>query len=192
MASRRDTRTNPKIRFLWDSVVTQVTGDTKVTGLRVRNVKTGGEHAIDIGGLFEAFGHEPRSELFTGQLDTDPEGYVLLGPPSTRTTLAGVFVCGDVVDRSYRQAVTAAGTGAAAIDAWCWLAAQEPWATGSPARTNNAGADADPGRMASQQGRGLCWPAHPGVVRHRRTARHGRSGISRMRACGRAEQVTPR
>jgi len=74
---------NPKITFLWDSVVTQVTGDTKVTGLRVRNVKTGKEHAIDIGGVFEAIGHEPRSDLFTGQLDTDPEGYVLIDSTST-------------------------------------------------------------------------------------------------------------
>lgn len=116
---------NPEIRFLWDSAVTQVTGDTKVTGLRVRNVKTGQEHAINIGGVFEAIGHEPRSDLFTAQLDTDPEGYVLIDPPSTRTTLAGVFACGDVVDRTYRQAVTA-GTGAAAIDAERWLAVQEP------------------------------------------------------------------
>ena len=75
---------------------------------------------------FEAIGHEPRSDLFTGQLDTDPEGYVLIDPTSTRTTLAGVFACGDVVDRTYRQAVTTAGTGAAAIDAGRWLAAQEP------------------------------------------------------------------
>ena len=127
---RRTTRSaaspRPKITFLWHSVVTQVTGDTKVTGLRVRNVKTGKEHAINIGGMFEAIGHEPRSDLFTGQLDTDPEGYVLVDPPSTRTTLAGVFACGDVVDRTYRQAVTAAGTGAAAIDAERWLAAREP------------------------------------------------------------------
>jgi thioredoxin reductase (NADPH) len=102
-----------------------MTGDTKVTGLRVRNVKTGQEHAINIGGVFEAIGHEPHSELFTGQLDTGPDGYVLIDPPSTRTTLAGVFACGDVVDRTCRQAMTVAGTGAA-IDAERWLGAQEP------------------------------------------------------------------
>ncbi len=105
--------------------VTQGTGDIKVTGLRVRNVKTSREHAIDIGGVFEAIGHESRSGLSTGQLDTGPESYVQVDPPSTRTTLADVFACGGR-GRTYRQAVTAAGTGAAAIDAERWLAAQEP------------------------------------------------------------------
>jgi thioredoxin reductase (NADPH) len=114
---------NPKIRFLWDSAVTEVTGETSVTGLRVRDVKTGEEQAVRVTGVFEAIGHEPRSELFTGQLPTDAGGYLLTESPSTRTAVEGVFACGDVVDRTYRQAVTAAGTGCtAAIDAERWLA----------------------------------------------------------------------
>ena len=114
---------NPKIRFLWDSVVTEVTGETSVTGLLVRDVKTGGEQAVSVTGVFEAIGHDPRSELFTGQLPTDAGGYLLTESPSTRTAVEGVFACGDVVDHTYRQAVTAAGTGCtAAIDAERWLA----------------------------------------------------------------------
>lgn len=114
---------NPKIGFLWDSVVTEVTGETSVTGLRVRDVKTGEEQAVNVTGVFEAIGHEPRSELFTGQLPTDTDGYLLTQSPSTRSAIEGVFACGDVVDHTYRQAVTAAGTGCtAAIDAERWLA----------------------------------------------------------------------
>jgi thioredoxin reductase (NADPH) len=114
---------NPKIRFLWDSVVTEVTGETSVTGLRVRSVKTGEEQAVKVTGVFVAIGHEPRSELFAGQLPADPGGYLLTESPSTRTAMEGVFACGDVVDHTYRQAVTAAGTGCtAAIDAERWLA----------------------------------------------------------------------
>jgi thioredoxin reductase (NADPH) len=116
---------SPKIAFAWDSIVTGITGDTTVTGLRVRNVKTGREQTIEVSGVFEAIGHQPRSELFTGQLDTDADGYLQVQHPSTRTAIEGVFACGDVVDRSYRQAVTAAGTGcAAAIDAERWLASR--------------------------------------------------------------------
>jgi thioredoxin reductase (NADPH) len=117
---------SPKIRFLWDSEVTEVLGDAKTTGLRVRNTKTGEESTIEVGGLFVAIGHEPRSELVADQLPTDEEGYLLVEQPSTRTTIPGVFACGDVVDHTYRQAVTAAGTGcAAALDAERYLAAQE-------------------------------------------------------------------
>ena len=117
---------NPKIKFLWDSEIVEAVGDTKLTGLRVRNVKTGQEHVLEVSGVFVAIGHDPRSELFTGQLDINPEGYLLVQHPTTRTNIEGVFACGDVVDHIYRQAVTAAGTGcAAAIDAERWLASQE-------------------------------------------------------------------
>jgi thioredoxin reductase (NADPH) len=117
---------NPKIAFLWDSEVTEVLGDERVRELRIRNTKTGEESLLPIGGLFVAIGHDPRSELFTGQLATDADGYLLVEQPSTRTAIDGVFACGDVVDRTYRQAVTAAGTGcAASLDAERWLASQE-------------------------------------------------------------------
>jgi thioredoxin reductase (NADPH) len=117
---------NPKIKFLWDSEVSEMVGGQKLTGLRVKNVRTGLEHIVPVTGVFVAIGHSPRSELFDGQLATDPDGYLLVEQPSTRTAIDGVFACGDVVDRTYRQAVTAAGTGcAAAIDAERWLAAQE-------------------------------------------------------------------
>jgi thioredoxin reductase (NADPH) len=117
---------NPKIRFLWDSEVAEMLGDKKLTGLRIKNVKTGDEQVVPVTGVFVAIGHSPRSELFAGQLDTDPDGYLLVDQPTTRTAIDGVFACGDVVDRTYRQAVTAAGTGcSAAIDAERWLAAHE-------------------------------------------------------------------
>ena len=117
---------NPKIKFLWDTQVVEMIGEGKLTGLRVKNVRTGEEQVLPVGGVFVAIGHSPRSELFAGQLATDPDGYLLVDQPSTRTAIEGVFACGDVVDRTYRQAVTAAGTGcAAAIDAERWLAEHE-------------------------------------------------------------------
>jgi thioredoxin reductase (NADPH) len=117
---------NPKIRFVWDSEVVEVLGDDRVTGLRLRNLKTGEESTLPVGGMFVAIGHDPRSELFAGQLETDSDGYLLVDSPSTRTAIDGVFAAGDVVDRTYRQAVTAAGTGcAAALDAERWLADHE-------------------------------------------------------------------
>jgi thioredoxin reductase (NADPH) len=117
---------NPKIKFLWDSEVAEMLGDKKLTGLRIKNVRTGDEQVLPVTGVFVAIGHSPRSELFDGQLGTDPDGYLLVDQPSTRTAIDGVFACGDVVDRTYRQAVTAAGTGcSAAIDAERWLAAHE-------------------------------------------------------------------
>jgi thioredoxin reductase (NADPH) len=117
---------NPKIKFLWDSEVVAMEGDQKITGLRVRNVKTGEESVVPVSGVFIAIGHDPRSELFTGQLETNPEGYLVVDHPTTKTAIEGVFACGDVVDHIYRQAVTAAGTGcSAAIDAERWLASQE-------------------------------------------------------------------
>jgi thioredoxin reductase (NADPH) len=117
---------NPKIEFLWDSEVAEVLGTDKVTGLRIRSTKDGTEHVLPVTGVFVAIGHDPRSDLFSGQLATDPDGYLLVDEPSTRTGIEGVFACGDVVDRTYRQAVTAAGTGcAAALDAERWLASKE-------------------------------------------------------------------
>jgi thioredoxin reductase (NADPH) len=117
---------NPKIKFLWNSEVAEVLGAEKVTGLRIKNTQDGTEQELPVTGVFVAIGHDPRSELFTGQLATDDEGYLLVDQPSTRTAIEGVFACGDVVDRTYRQAVTAAGTGcAAALDAERWLASQE-------------------------------------------------------------------
>jgi len=117
---------NPKIDFLWDSEVAEVLGSDRVTGLRIRSTKDSTEHALPVTGVFVAIGHHPRSELFAGQLPTDPDGYLLVDQPSTRTAIEGVFACGDVVDHTYRQAVTAAGTGcAAALDAERWLASKE-------------------------------------------------------------------
>ena len=114
---------NPKIKFRWNSEVSEIIGDAKITGLRLRDTVTGELSDLAVGGVFVAIGHDPRSELFTGQLATDPEGYLLVEQPSTRTAIPGVFACGDVVDHTYRQAVTAAGTGcAAALDAERYLA----------------------------------------------------------------------
>ena len=101
-------------------------GEGKISGLRVRNVHTGEESVLPVGGVFIAIGHEPRSELFTGQLAINPEGYLEVEGRSTRTAIEGVFACGDVVDHVYRQAITAAGSGcSAAIDAERWLAEHE-------------------------------------------------------------------
>ena len=117
---------NSKITFLWNREVTEILGEDRVTGVRLRDTVTGAEEIHPAGGLFVAIGHDPRSGLFAGQLPTDPDGYLIVDQPSTRTVIDGVFACGDVVDRTYRQAVTAAGTGcAAALDAERWLASQE-------------------------------------------------------------------
>jgi thioredoxin reductase (NADPH) len=117
---------NPKISFTWDTVVDEVLGESAVSGLQTRNVRTGETGETPVTGLFVAIGHDPRSDLVRGQVDLDEEGYVLTQPGSTATNLAGVFACGDLVDHTYRQAVTAAGSGcAAALDAERWLAARE-------------------------------------------------------------------
>jgi thioredoxin reductase (NADPH) len=117
---------NPKITFLWNREVTEILGEDRVTGVRLRDTVTGAEEIHPAGGLFVAIGHDPRSGLFAEQLPADADGYLIVDQPSTRTVIDGVFACGDVVDRTYRQAVTAAGTGcAAALDAERWLASQE-------------------------------------------------------------------
>jgi thioredoxin reductase (NADPH) len=118
---------NPKIRVIWDSVVTEIIdGGGKVAGVKLRNVKTGEEQKLEVTGVFIAIGHDPRSELFRGQIDVDDNGYIVVDAPATRTNLTGVFAAGDVVDHTYRQAVTAAGTGcAAALDAERYIASAE-------------------------------------------------------------------
>ena len=109
---------NPKIEFLWDSEVVDVLGDEKVSGLKIRNLKSNEESVKDFTGLFVAIGHLPRSELVKDQIDLDGEGYVKVEGRSTKTNLKGVFACGDLVDHTYRQAITAAGSGCqAALDA---------------------------------------------------------------------------
>ncbi len=114
---------NPKIRFAWNSEVLEMIGEDRITGLRLRDATTGAENVLPVTGVFVAIGHDPRSELFTDQLAKDDDGYLLVEQPSARTAIPGVFAAGDVVDRHYRQAVTAAGTGCtAALDAERWLA----------------------------------------------------------------------
>lgn len=115
---------DPKIEFAWNSEVAELHGGEKLTGITLRDTVTGELRTLDATGLFVAIGHLPRSGIVAGQVDLDPEGYILADAPSTRTNLPGVFACGDVVDHTYRQAITAAGTGcAAAIDAERYLAA---------------------------------------------------------------------
>jgi thioredoxin reductase (NADPH) len=117
---------DPKITFAWDSEVVDVLGEDRVSGLRLRDTGTGEERELAVTGLFVAIGHDPRSELVKGQVELDDEGYVVVEGRSTRTILDGVFAAGDLVDHTYRQAVTAAGTGcSAALDAERWLAARE-------------------------------------------------------------------
>jgi len=114
----------PKIDFAWNSAVEAIHGDDKLTGVTLVDTVTGQKRVLDVTGLFIAVGHDPRSELVGGQVDLDENGYVVVEHPSTRTSLPGVFACGDLVDHQYRQAVTAAGTGcAAALDAERFLAA---------------------------------------------------------------------
>ena len=116
---------NPKIDVTWDTVVEEILGDDAVTGARLRNVKTGERTDVATDGVFVAIGHRPNTELFEGQLKLDDGGYIVVKEPRTLTNVAGVFAAGDVVDRIYRQAVTAAGTGSkAAIDAERFLEAE--------------------------------------------------------------------
>ena len=121
MAARAEK--DPKIRFAWNSAVTAIHGDSSVTGVTLTDTVTGEARELPISGLFIAIGHDPRSELVHGQVHLDGEGYVVTDGKSTRTNLPGVFACGDLVDHTYRQAVTAAGTGcSAALDAERYLA----------------------------------------------------------------------
>jgi thioredoxin reductase (NADPH) len=115
---------DPKISFVWDSEVAEIHGEGKLSGLTLRDTKTGETSELPVTGLFIAIGHDPRTELFKGVLDLDAEGYLTVRAPSTQTNVPGVFAAGDVVDHTYRQAITAAGTGcSAALDAERYLAA---------------------------------------------------------------------
>jgi thioredoxin reductase (NADPH) len=115
---------DPKISFVWDSEIAEIHGDGKLSGLTLRNTSTGETSELPVTGLFIAIGHDPRTELFKGVLDLDAEGYLTVQAPTTRTNVPGVFAAGDVVDHTYRQAITAAGTGcSAALDAERYLAA---------------------------------------------------------------------
>ncbi|WP_371152996.1 thioredoxin-disulfide reductase [Buchananella felis] len=119
---------NEKIEFAWHSTVAEVRGEAggSMTGLVLNDVRTGEQRELAAGAMFVAIGHDPRVELVAGQVELDGEGYIKVADPSTRTNLAGVFACGDVVDHFYRQAITAAGTGCrAALDAERYLAALE-------------------------------------------------------------------
>jgi len=125
---------NDKIRFAWNSEVAEIHGDDKLTGLTLRDTQTGDTRALDVTGMFVAIGHDPRNELVKGVVELDDAGYVLTDERSTRTNVPGVFAAGDLVDHTYRQAITAAGTGcSAALDAEHYLAALEDTATPSEA-----------------------------------------------------------
>ncbi len=115
---------NPKIEFLWDSKVVDLEGTTKLSGAVIENLKTGARTTLPVTGLFVAIGHVPNTDIFAGQIARDEAGYVLTEGKSTYTNVPGVFACGDVQDHTYRQAITAAGSGcAAAIDTERWLEA---------------------------------------------------------------------
>lgn len=117
---------NEKIEFAWNSVVEEVLGDSAVTGVRLRSTVDDSTRVIDADGVFVAIGHLPRTAVVSGQVALDEAGYILVNDPGTATSLPGVFACGDAVDHTYRQAITAAGSGCrAALDAQNWLESQE-------------------------------------------------------------------
>ena len=119
-------RVNPKIEFIWNTEVIDVLGNEKVSGLKLRDLISGEESEREFDGLFVAIGHLPRSDLYVGQIDLDSQGYVTVEASSTRTNQQGVFACGDLVDHTYRQAITAAGSGCqAALDAEKFLAGHQ-------------------------------------------------------------------
>jgi thioredoxin reductase (NADPH) len=133
---------NDKIRFAWNSEVAELHGEGKLSGVTLRDTVTGETRELPVTGLFVAIGHDPRNELVKGVVETDDAGYVIVEGRSTRTNLPGVFASGDLVDHTYRQAITAAGTGcAAALDAEHYLAALED--TSSPAEAAAAAAAID-------------------------------------------------
>jgi thioredoxin reductase (NADPH) len=121
-AMQQRTLENPKIEVLWDTVLQDALGESMVSGVRVRNVKTGETRDLDAGGLFFAIGHQPNTGIFAGQLDLDETGYILTRPGTSTTSVPGIFAAGDVQDKTYRQAITAAGSGCmAALECERWL-----------------------------------------------------------------------
>jgi thioredoxin reductase (NADPH) len=117
---------DPKITFAWSSEVAEILGEDRVSGVILRDTVTGDTRELPVTGIFVAIGHDPRSELIVGQIELDESGYVVVQDRSTRTNVDGVFACGDLVDHTYRQAITAAGSGcSAALDAERWLAARD-------------------------------------------------------------------
>ncbi|WP_163380023.1 thioredoxin-disulfide reductase [Cyclobacterium sp. SYSU L10401] len=117
---------NPKIEILWNHETEEILGEEEVNGVRVKNNQTGEEKLLDVAAFFVAIGHQPNTDVFTGLIDMDENGYIQTKPGSTKTNIPGVFACGDAQDHEYRQAVTAAGTGCmAALDAERFLSAQE-------------------------------------------------------------------
>ena len=132
-------KADPKIEFAWNSAVEALEGENKLSGVRLRNLVTGGESLIPATGLFVAIGHDPRNELIKGVVDVDAAGYVVVKNGTTATNIQGVFACGDLVDSRYRQAITAAGTGcSAALDAQRWLEDVEDASTESAAAAAQA------------------------------------------------------
>ena len=130
---------DPKLEMVWNSEIAAINGSDRLESLTLRDTVSGDERQLDVTGLFIAIGHDPRSELLTGQVDLDDDGYVLVNHPSTATNLPGVFAAGDLVDHHYRQAITAAGTGcAAALDAERYVASLDHAALvdASPAETD--------------------------------------------------------
>jgi thioredoxin reductase (NADPH) len=128
-------KTNSKIGFAWNSVVDEILGDEFVTGVRLRDVQTGEKREIPVEAVFVAIGHEPNTAFLRGRLELDDVGYIKVEAGTSRTSVGGIFACGDVMDPIYRQAITAAGTGCmAAIDAERWLAEQ-----GGPAESGHGG-----------------------------------------------------
>ena len=135
-------RANEKITFLTNTAVTAIAGDPKVTGIRLRDTVSGEESELAVTGVFVAIGHDPRSELVRGQVDLDDEGYVKTRGRTTYTSVDGVFAAGDLVDHTYRQAITAAGTGcSASIDAERWIADHDDTPTAPPTPTTADGSD---------------------------------------------------
>src|SRR5690606_3109960 len=141
---------NEKIDFAWNSEVIAIHGEDKVTGATLRDTVTGEEREIEATGLFVAIGHDPRTEILAGQVELDPEGYILVKHPTTETNLPGVFACGDAVDHIYRQAITAAGTGcSAALDAERYLADLDEAGRPQPEAAQTDGAEADTAKAES-------------------------------------------
>lgn len=141
----RRAEADPKLRFSWNSQVVSINGEDKVESVTLRDVETGEERTLPAGAVFEAIGHVPRTELLRGKLELDAQGYIVCKDRSTYTSVPGVFAAGDVVDHTYRQAITAAGSGCqAALDAERWLADQAALAFAGEKNPHEAAAEEVP------------------------------------------------